>query len=116
MKLLFSTLPRILIKCFAGRMFFWHLIAIALTLALVLSGFDWQYFLWTRSPMLQAWLFPAVPIGGLVPIALPLVLLMLFTAGNLLPQQVVIVPLYNKAEHIGECIASAVACRVSTRA
>ncbi len=77
MKLFFATLPRNLIQCFAGQMLFWHLTAIVLTLALVLSGFDWQYFLWTRSPTLQAWLFPAVPIGGLVPIALPLVLLLL---------------------------------------
>jgi hypothetical protein len=77
MTLFFSTLPRNVIACFAGRMLLWHLIAIILTLVLVVSGFDWHYFLWTRSPMLRAWLFPAVPIGGLVPIALPLVLFVL---------------------------------------
>jgi hypothetical protein len=77
MKLFFSTLPRNFIKCFAGRMLLWHLLAIALTLALALSGFDWHYFLWTRSSRLWRWLFPAVPIGGLVPIVLPLSLLLL---------------------------------------
>jgi membrane-associated phospholipid phosphatase len=77
MKLFFSTLPRNLIDCFKGRMLVWHLSAIILTVVLVLSGFDWQYFLWTRSPRLWAWLFPAVPIGGLVPIVLPLSLLLL---------------------------------------
>src|SRR5260221_12215852 len=74
MKLFFSTLPRNVIECFSGRMLIWHLLAILLTLVLVVSGLDWQYFLSTRSPMLRSWLFPAVPIGGLLPIALPLVL------------------------------------------
>ena len=75
MKLFFSTLPRNIIECFKGRMLIWHLIAIVLTLALVGSGLDWQYFLSTRSPILRSWLFPAVPIGGLLPIVLPLALL-----------------------------------------
>ncbi len=77
MELFFSTLPRHLILCFQGRMLFWHLLAIVLTLVLVLSGFDWHYFLWTRSPRLWTWLFPAVPVGGLLPIVLPLALLLL---------------------------------------
>lgn len=54
-----------------------HLIAIGVTLALVVSGLDWRYFLATRSPSLRSWLFPAVHIGGLVPLVLPLVLFVL---------------------------------------
>jgi membrane-associated phospholipid phosphatase len=77
MKLFFSTLLRNVIECFKGRKLLWHLTAIILTLSLVVSGFDWHYFQWTRSPMLRSWLWPAVPIGGLVPIALPLILLVL---------------------------------------
>jgi hypothetical protein len=77
MKLFFSTLPRNIIECFKGRMLIWHLTAIILTLALVVSGFDWQYFLCTRSPILRLWLFPAVLIGGLLPIILPLTLFVL---------------------------------------
>jgi len=77
MRLFFSTLPRNAIECFKGRKLIWHLAAILLTVALVLSGFDWHYFLWTRSPILRFWLWPAVPIGGLLPIALPLILLVL---------------------------------------
>jgi membrane-associated phospholipid phosphatase len=77
MKLFFSTLPRNILECFRGRMFVWHLAAIFLTLALVVSGFDWQYFLCTRSPVLRSWLWPAVPIGGLLPMVLPLALLFL---------------------------------------
>lgn len=77
MKLFISTLPRNLIRCFKGRMLIGHLTAIVLTVALVLSGFDWRYFLGARAPMLRSWLFPAVPIGGLVPIFLPLILFVL---------------------------------------
>jgi len=58
-------------------MLVFHLAAILLTVAFVLSGFDWQYFLWTRSPILRSWLWPAVPLGGLLPILLPLNLLVL---------------------------------------
>ena len=75
MKLFLSTLPRNVIECFKGRMLIWHLTAIGLTIALVVSGLDSQYFLCTRSPILRSWLFPAAIIGGLLPIVLPLALL-----------------------------------------
>jgi membrane-associated phospholipid phosphatase len=76
MKQFFATLPRNIIACFKGRMILWHLIAIALTILLVESGFDWIYFRATRNPVLISWTFPAAPIGGLMPLALPLVLLL----------------------------------------
>ena len=77
MKLFFSTQPRNIIACFKGRMILWHLAALALTFILVRSGFDWRYFTATRNPVLISWTFPAAPIGGLLPIALPLVLFLL---------------------------------------
>jgi membrane-associated phospholipid phosphatase len=75
MRQFFWTLPRNIIGCFKGPMILWHVCAIILTLILVTSGFDWLYFLSTRNPVLRSWMFPAAPIGGLVPIILPLVLL-----------------------------------------
>jgi hypothetical protein len=75
MKVFFLTLPRNVIDCFKGRMLIWHLVAILLTFVLVTSGFDWRYFVWTRDPILRSWMIPAVHIGGLVPIMLPLLLL-----------------------------------------
>ena len=75
MKRFLVTLPRNLIGCFKGRMIFWHLLAILLTVILVTSGFDWFYFQSTRNPELWSWMFPAAPIGGLVPIALPIILI-----------------------------------------
>jgi membrane-associated phospholipid phosphatase len=75
MKRFLSILPRNLLGCFSGRMIIWHILAIILTFILVTSGFDWLFFASTRNPILRSWMFPAAPIGGLVPIALPLVLL-----------------------------------------
>ena len=74
MKRFVSTLPRNIVGCFKSQMVIWHLIAIVLTFVLVTSGFDGRYFASTRDPLLRSWLFPAVPIGGLVPIVLPLIL------------------------------------------
>jgi hypothetical protein len=56
MKQFLMTLPRNLIGCFKGWMIVWHLVAILLTAVLVLSGFDWRYFLATRNPALRAWM------------------------------------------------------------
>lgn len=61
--------------CFQGRMLLWHLVAIVLTLVLIRSGFDWFYFRSTRDPLLREWMFPSAPIGALVPLALPLILI-----------------------------------------
>jgi membrane-associated phospholipid phosphatase len=74
MKQFFVTVPRNLIGCFQGRRIVWHVIAILLTFILVTSGFDWGYFLATRNPALRSWMWPAVGIGGLLPLALPLIL------------------------------------------
>jgi membrane-associated phospholipid phosphatase len=105
MKLFFSTLPRNIIECFKGRMLIWHLTAIVLTLALVGSGFDWQYFLWTRSPILRSRMFPAVPIGGLLPIALPLLLFVLGSVTRSAPTRLIAWAICQ-AEVIGGIIAA----------
>ncbi len=75
MKQFFLTLPRNILNCFNGRVIVWHMLAIVVSLACVMSGFDWFYFTATRNPTLQIWMFPAVPIGGLLPVLLPLALL-----------------------------------------
>ena len=75
MKQFLVTVPRNLIGCFKGRRLIWHIIAILLTFILVTSGFDWRYFLATRNPALRSWMFSAVGLGALLPLALPLFLL-----------------------------------------
>jgi hypothetical protein len=74
MRQFLATLPLNLVGCFKGRRIVWHVIAIVLTFILVTSGFDWRYFLATRSSTLRSWMFPAVRIGGLLPFVLPLIL------------------------------------------
>jgi membrane-associated phospholipid phosphatase len=74
-KQFFVTLPRNIIGCFKGRMIVWHAVAIAVTLALVLSGFDWVYFRSTREVVVHRWWWPALPVGMFLPVLLPLVLI-----------------------------------------
>jgi membrane-associated phospholipid phosphatase len=75
MKQFLRTLPRNLIGCFKGKRIIWHAIAVLLTLIVVTSGLDWRFFVSARDPTLRSCMFPAVVIGGLLPIALPLILL-----------------------------------------
>jgi len=83
MKQFLVTAPRNLVGCFTGRMLIWHVIAIVFTFILVMSGFDWRWFLATRNPALRSWMWPAVAIGMLLPIYLPLLLLAIgFVARN----------------------------------
>jgi membrane-associated phospholipid phosphatase len=74
MKQFFVTVPRNLMGCFTGWRLVWHVVAILLTFILVMSGFDWRWFLATRDPAFRSWMWPAVHIGGLLPLALPLIL------------------------------------------
>ena len=71
----FRTLPGNIIGGFKGRWLPWHALAIGLTFALVMSGADWRYFLDTRSRELLAWAWPAVGLGGLLPMLAPLSLI-----------------------------------------
>jgi membrane-associated phospholipid phosphatase len=75
MKQFLVTLPRNLLGCFKGWKLAGHLVAMVFTVILVTSDLDWRWFLATRNPALRSWMFPAVIIGGLLPICLPLLLL-----------------------------------------
>ena len=80
MRSFFSTLPRHIIRVFEGRNLLWHLLATILTITAVTSGFDWWYFESTRIPIIWGLAFPAVVLGGLLPILMPLVLIIGGTA------------------------------------
>jgi membrane-associated phospholipid phosphatase len=69
----FYSLPRNLISAFAGRKALWHVLAIALTYMLVVTGWDWKYFVAVRS--VHGYFIPSLIVGGLLPILLPLGLL-----------------------------------------
>lgn len=72
----FTSLPRNFIQSFAGRNLWWHFLAISLTAVIVLTGLDWQYFLAVRNPVLNSVFMPALLVGFLLPVLLPLGLLM----------------------------------------
>jgi membrane-associated phospholipid phosphatase len=77
MKQFFLTLLRNYLNCFRGRMILWHLLAIGLTVLLVTTGLDWQYFAATRAPIFRDLAWPAIRIGTRLPILAPAILLLL---------------------------------------
>ena len=60
------------IDAFWGKNFFLHVAAMVSTYVLVVSGFDWYYFTHTQEiPLLNVVLFPAIVLGGVLPILIP---------------------------------------------
>ena len=74
---LFYQFPRHIIKIFSGKNLLLHLLAIILTFIIVISDFDWKYFLFFHHSAIQHLLFPAVWIGFFVPVFVPVILLIL---------------------------------------
>lgn len=62
-------------RSFSGCNLIWHFLAIGLTCLVVFSGLDWAYFVKMQNSFLNSWLFPALPLGGLLPLLLPLAFL-----------------------------------------
>ncbi len=78
MPALFYNLPKTFIAICSPRYLAWLGVAIAFTALLVLTGFDWAYFIFFQHTLAYRFFFPgAAIIGGLLPILLPLVLLLL---------------------------------------
>lgn len=65
----------------------WHIIAWFLTTFCVLTGFDWYWHTITQGKQTQNILFPAVIIGGVFPIVLPIAILL---AGKMLNKRKVV--------------------------
>lgn len=73
---IFHKLPQTVAGCFQGKYLIAQIIAILLTILLVTTGIDWAYFEATRSGLLRALIFPAIALGGLLPILAPLLFLL----------------------------------------
>jgi len=67
----FYKLPTNLVRSFTGTNAPWHLLAIVLTYALVVSGFDWWYFESTRGQLIFDLAFPTAMLGFFVPAFIP---------------------------------------------
>lgn len=75
MKYFIYNLPKNIFRSFSGGNFVWHIFAWVLTVVIVSSGFDWFYFVETRPYSFNTLFFPAIIIGGLLPMfGLPLML------------------------------------------
>jgi membrane-associated phospholipid phosphatase len=74
MRDLFYKIFENFIKVFKGLNLLWHLLAFSLTYLLVVSGTDWQYFLFWQKSSSKLWLFAPAILGFFVPIFTPVVL------------------------------------------
>lgn len=72
---LFYRLPRNVIAIFSGRNLLWHASAIALTIVIVTSGGDWDYYRWTRAEVFSKLARPALGLGMFMPVLWPLAIL-----------------------------------------
>jgi membrane-associated phospholipid phosphatase len=59
-----------IIRIFHGKNLFWHVVFCVLTAILVLSGFDWWYYVASRNDTLQTIGFTAGMLGFLIPVFL----------------------------------------------
>ncbi|HEX3857100.1 MAG TPA: phosphatase PAP2 family protein [Verrucomicrobiae bacterium] len=72
---LLHRLPRNIIAIFSGRNLLWHALAIVLTIIIVMSGFDWSYYLSTRGDAFHHFARPAILLGTVMPVLMILVIL-----------------------------------------
>ena len=71
MNVLWYRLWKNIAACFTSSGIVAQLVAIALTYGLVISGFDWWWYVSSRF-VPAAWLYPGVALGGLLPMLVPL--------------------------------------------
>jgi membrane-associated phospholipid phosphatase len=72
-----ASIPRVVRRVYSGRNLLWQLLAVLLTYVVVVTGFDWLYFTSVRNENLNEIFFPALAGGFLIPIALPVVLILI---------------------------------------
>jgi membrane-associated phospholipid phosphatase len=75
MKPLFYKFGKNIIDSFRGYNLIFHLLAIAGTYIIVVSGFDWKYFQFFRGSNLSYILFSAAAIGGIAPVLVPIAII-----------------------------------------
>jgi membrane-associated phospholipid phosphatase len=73
---LFYRLSRNVIAIFSGRSLWWHASAIVLTIVIVTSGVDWEYYRSTRAETFFVLARPALRLGMFMPVLGSLVILL----------------------------------------
>ena len=64
---LFHNVKKNILSVFTLKNILYQLLAIALTYVIVVSDFDWIYYKFVQTLGLNNWLFPAIIIGGIIP-------------------------------------------------
>lgn len=59
------------LEVFRGKNLVWHGVVIVLTWGLVVSGFDWRFFLYAATSDWRVVFFPALLLGTVLPVLLP---------------------------------------------
>jgi membrane-associated phospholipid phosphatase len=81
-KFFIRTLPKHIVASFSGYKILFLIAAIASTYIIVRTGTDWKYLLAVRDPELNKMFFPAIIIGGFVPVSVPLFLVVVGSLFN----------------------------------
>ncbi len=77
MKNFFLQLLKNIKNIFWGYNIFWHILLIMLTFILVITNFDWNYFVFMHGRDIQNWFIPAVIFGGIWPFIVSFVLMIM---------------------------------------
>lgn len=73
MKSFFYNIGQNFFGSFTGKNILLHFLAIVFTLFIVVSGIDWAYFVAIHASALSSYLWPAIALGGVLPLLLPLI-------------------------------------------
>lgn len=79
MKQFFHTFFSHLHQLFLTKYLWVHGVAIIGTYVIVMSGFDWWYFIFTRDSAVYQYLRPALGLGMIVPVILPFLFLFIYS-------------------------------------
>lgn len=92
---LFYNLRETVAAIFSVRNIVVQVLACVLTYIIVISGFDWNYFIFVQTSPLHTYLSPAVGVGGLVPMfGLPL----LYVVAKLTKRNVLLITTWALAQ------------------
>jgi membrane-associated phospholipid phosphatase len=75
MQYFFSSIPDSIKKSFTWYYGLPHIFAIGFTYVFVASGFDWFYFVHMQSKVIMTLFRPAIVLGGILPIIIPIALI-----------------------------------------
>jgi hypothetical protein len=101
---LFHKLPRNIITIFSGRNLLYHALAIVLTVIIVMSGFDWSYYVSTRRDAFIRFARLAIRLGTFLPL---LSILILLIVGEIIKNRRIITTAWalGQSALLGYCIS-----------